>query len=83
MSDAPDRISFLIVGCESNLSTIPTLTEKCAKEFYARRTGTTRSLKRSYNYNFQVEQYVQTASLQTNRKQLGYGGVCFVLHANC
>ncbi|KAH9375761.1 hypothetical protein HPB48_014645 [Haemaphysalis longicornis] len=54
MSDAPDRISFPIVGWESNLSAIPTLTEKCAKEFYARRTGTARSLKRSYN--FHVEQ---------------------------
>lgn len=68
MSDAPDRISFPIVGWESNLSAIPTLTEKCTKEFYARMTGTARSLKRSYN--FHVEQYVQTASLQTNSKQL-------------
>lgn len=67
MSDAPDRITFPIVGWETSLSAIPTLTDKCANEFYARRTGTARSLKRSYN--FHLEQYVQTASLQTNSKQ--------------
>ncbi|KAH9372281.1 hypothetical protein HPB48_013268 [Haemaphysalis longicornis] len=71
MSDAPDRISFPIVGWEFNLSAIPTVTEKCAKKFYARRTGTARSSKRSYN--FYVEQYVQTASLWMNSKQLSNG----------